>query len=145
MSFKDYHPGLNPAFSATCKKLEAKMAELGHPMYLYSGYRSWKEQDDLYASGRTRKGPIKTGAKGGYSWHNFRVAADYAFIITKMVRGKAIQSLTWDGPWDLFDRVAHELGLHTSSSWKGRLKERNHVQRPTTPVPPAALRNRKPK
>ena len=47
--------------------------------------RTIKEQDDLYAQGRTKKGKIVTNAKGGQSIHNFGLAcfSDDTKILTK--------------------------------------------------------------
>lgn len=39
-------------------------------------YRSGKEQDELYAQGRSKPGPIVTNAKAGQSFHQYRVALD---------------------------------------------------------------------
>ena len=36
--------------------------------------RTYAEQNELYAQGRTKPGPIVTKAKGGYSNHNFATA-----------------------------------------------------------------------
>jgi peptidoglycan L-alanyl-D-glutamate endopeptidase CwlK len=43
--------------------------------------RTYAEQDDLYAQGRTKPGRIVTNAKGGYSWHNFGLALDVVEIL----------------------------------------------------------------
>ncbi len=43
---------------------------------LISGHRTWKEQDALYAQGRTKPGKRVTNAKGGQSNHNFGIAGD---------------------------------------------------------------------
>lgn len=40
------------------------------------GTRTYQEQDELYAKGRTKPGNKVTNAKGGYSLHNFAVAID---------------------------------------------------------------------
>ncbi len=40
------------------------------------GFRSWNEQDNLYAQGRTTPGKIVTNAPGGYSMHNLGLAVD---------------------------------------------------------------------
>ena len=40
------------------------------------GTRTIKEQNDLYAIGRTTKGSKVTNAKGGSSFHNFGIAFD---------------------------------------------------------------------
>lgn len=51
----------------------------GTPIRITSAYRSFAEQDELYAQGRTKPGPIVTNARGGESFHNFRVAFDIVF------------------------------------------------------------------
>ena len=43
--------------------------------------RTFEEQDDLYAQGRTKKGNIVTNSKSGQSYHNFGLALDYCLII----------------------------------------------------------------
>jgi hypothetical protein len=58
--------------------LIATAAAYGYDLYINSGFRSFAEQDDLYASGRTRNGRIYTNAKGGGSVHNYGLAADVA-------------------------------------------------------------------
>lgn len=56
---------------------------------------------------------------GIYSWHNFGLAADYAFV----VNGK----VTWNGPWDVFGRVARLCGLEWGGDWK-KMTDKPHVQ-----------------
>jgi peptidoglycan L-alanyl-D-glutamate endopeptidase CwlK len=81
-----------------------------------SGTRTYKEQDALYAQGRTKPGPIVTKAKGGYSWHNFGMAFDlgifsadgkkyYGESEAYEVCGKIGESLglEWGGNWDFVD------------------------------------------
>ena len=111
--------GLDPQFEAKLEHFEAHLASKGIIVKRTCGYRSYKEQDALYAKGRTAPGAIVTNAKGGYSWHNFGLAADYAFV----VNGK----VTWDGPWDRFGRIARLEGLEWGGDWK-RFKDRPHVQ-----------------
>lgn len=43
---------------------------------IIQGTRSYREQDALYAKGRTVSGPKVTNARGGFSNHNFGVAVD---------------------------------------------------------------------
>lgn len=45
-----------------------------------SGYRSFAEQNKLYAQGRTAPGKIVTNAKGGQSNHNYGLAIDYVLL-----------------------------------------------------------------
>jgi len=64
------------------------------------GLRSFKEQDELYAIGRTKSGMKVTNAKGGQSIHNYGLAVDICLIID----GK---TASWDTAkdWDN-DKVA---------------------------------------
>ena len=43
--------------------------------------RTDKEQDELYAQGRTKSGKKVTNAKGGQSYHNYGLAFDIVLII----------------------------------------------------------------
>ena len=64
------------------------------------GLRTFQEQDDLYAIGRTKPGKKVTNAKGGQSIHNYGFAVDICMIID----GK---TASWDTvkDWDT-DKVA---------------------------------------
>lgn len=44
-------------------------------------YRTFAEQDALYAQGRTKPGKIVTNAKAGASFHNYGLALDIVLII----------------------------------------------------------------
>ena len=111
--------GLNPEFAAKLTLFEKKLAANGIKVIFTCGYRSIEEQNRLYAAGRTKPGKKVTNARGGYSWHNFGLAADYAFV----VNGK----VTWDGPWSLFGKTARECGLDWGGDFKTIL-DRPHVQ-----------------
>ena len=82
--------------------------------------RDYAEQGHLYAKGRTEPGPIVTNAKPGYSWHNFGLAFDVAFLTPE---GK----ITWDGPWDALGKLGEELGLIWGGNFK-KLKDRPHFE-----------------
>jgi peptidoglycan L-alanyl-D-glutamate endopeptidase CwlK len=58
-----------------------KCKEAGIDLCIYCTYRSIEEQNALYAQGRTKPGKIVTRAKGGQSFHNYRVAYDCAPIV----------------------------------------------------------------
>ena len=111
--------GLDPEFAKKLSSFETKLADHGIRVVLTWGYRSIESQNGLYAKGRTAPGSIVTNARGGYSWHNFGLAADYAFVINGKV--------TWNGPWDVFGRIAHECGLEWGGNFKSIL-DRPHVQ-----------------
>ena len=58
------------------RALVQKAAISGITIRIISGFRTYAEQDALYAQGRTQLGSIVTNAKGGYSNHNFGIAFD---------------------------------------------------------------------
>jgi len=115
----DKKAGLDPEFRGKLEIFEKRLLESGIRVKLVCGYRSFEEQNRLYALGRTKPGRIVTKARGGYSWHNFGLAADYAFI--------SGGQLTWNGPWKIFGRIARECGLEWGGDWK-KFPDRPHVQ-----------------
>jgi peptidoglycan LD-endopeptidase CwlK len=111
--------GLDPEFAKKLALFEKKLAANGIKVILTSGPRPIAEQDRLYAMGRTKPGKIVTNARGGYSWHNFGLAGDYAFVINGKV--------TWNGPWAAFGKLARECGLEWGGDFKS-IVDRPHVQ-----------------
>lgn len=57
--------------------------------------RTIKEQNDLYAQGRTKKGKIVTNAKGGQSIHNYGLAFDIVILLDKDGNG-TFESVSWE-------------------------------------------------
>jgi peptidoglycan L-alanyl-D-glutamate endopeptidase CwlK len=82
--------------------------------------RTFAEQNELFAKGRTKPGTIVTRAKGGQSWHNYGMAVD----IVLLVGGKASWDIKTDfdkdgrSDWmevvDIFKRYGWEWG----GDWK---------------------------
>lgn len=64
--------------------------------------RTIKEQDDLYAQGRTKRGPKVTNAKGGQSIHNYGLAFDIVILYDKDGNG-TYETASWDEKKD-FDK-----------------------------------------
>lgn len=58
-------------------------------------FRSFKEQDDLYAIGRTKPGKKVTNARGGESYHNYGLAVDIVELLDKDKNG-TFESASWD-------------------------------------------------
>ena len=86
-----------------------------------SGYRSFAEQDALFAQGRdgdTR--PRVTNARGGQSWHNFGLAID----VVEISDGVAV----WDNPnWNLIGAIGRNHGFEWGGNWTGFV-DRPHFQ-----------------
>lgn len=93
--------------------------------------RSWQEQDDLYAEGRTAPGRVVTNAPGGYSWHEFGLAVD--FVV--MDGGSCVWDLD-DPRWVAVRDAAEAVGLVSGSRWPH--PDWPHLQRtgrfPATPT-----------
>lgn len=83
---------LHPILREDCKDIVEKV-EKGFPnnlaIRIVQGYRTVKEQNDLYKIGRSLPGKIVTKAKGGSSYHNYGLAVDFAIITDKKL-------ISWD-------------------------------------------------
>lgn len=86
-----------------------------------STFRDIESQNKLYAQGRTIKGKKVTNAKGGQSYHNWRVAFD----VVPIVNGKAI----WNDIklWNRVGKIGESIGLEWGGSWT-KFKDNPHFQ-----------------
>lgn len=116
-------------------------AEAGFPanmaIRIAQGLRTIKEQNGLYAIGRTKPGKKVTNARGGKSFHNYGLAVDFCLLIDKDGNG------TWDEvSWDIardFDKDGiidwHEVVIQFELrgwSWGGKwrtFKDYPHVEK----------------
>lgn len=113
--------GLLPVVAAATSALIDRCYARGVPIVITQGLRTIAEQDALYAQGRTKPGKIVTNARGGYSYHNFGVAIDFALLLPD---GK---SVSWDmardgdgdkiADWNEVVAVAKELGFAWGGDW----------------------------
>ena len=131
-----------PAQKAARRCLKAMLAA-GFAARILSGTRTYAEQNDLYAIGRTKqlnKSKV-TNARGGQSNHNFGIAWDLALWVDgyydgrKKPRDKALEAkaeqqyvdasavalglgipkLEWGGNWSSFqDKPHYQLNLGLS-------------------------------
>ena len=116
-SLSDLHPKvmmMATKFIAACK-------DQGIDVSITSTYRDIESQNALYAQGRTTAGKRITNAKGGYSWHNFKCAFDFA----PLKFGK----IDWNDT-KLFDRcgaIAKTVGLEWGGDWSS-FPDKPHLQ-----------------
>jgi peptidoglycan L-alanyl-D-glutamate endopeptidase CwlK len=101
--------------------LEAMISKLGGKGLVFkiiSGTRTYQEQNDLFALGRTKPGRIVTNARGGFSNHNFGVAWDIGIFDngeyipeSELYKSAGIigkqQGLEWGGDWESFQDEPH--------------------------------------
>lgn len=112
---------LLPEAQVLCHRLIAECAQQGIDLLVTSTYRDRESQNALYAQGRTKPGKIVTNAKGGQSFHNYKIAFDAVPI----VNGKP----DWDnvGRWKTIGALGEKIGLEWAGSWTS-FKEMAHFQ-----------------
>lgn len=121
---------LHPQVEAAARRLLAGAELQGIQLRITSGFRSYSEQAQIYAKGRTAPGKIVTHARPGQSYHNFGLAFDVVPMINGQPdwnsphwqkigeMGKA-QGLTWGGDWKWKDWGHFQLDTGRSSAeWK---------------------------
>jgi peptidoglycan LD-endopeptidase CwlK len=112
---------LHPKVKTLCEQFIASCAKQNIDVLITSTYRDAESQNALYAQGRTLPGKKVTNAKGGQSFHNWRVAFDFVPI----VNGKAMWADT-----ALFTKcgvIAEGVGLEWAGRWK-KFSEAAHCQ-----------------
>lgn len=112
---------LHPKVQELCLNFIQRCKDDGIDVIITSTYRDKESQNALYAQGRTLPGKRVTNAKGGQSFHNYRVAFDFAPIL----HGKPL--------WDDLKMFEHcgTLAELTGLEWAGRwvkMKEMAHCQ-----------------
>lgn len=83
-------------------------------------FRSWDEQDHLYAQGRTTSGSIITNARGGGSYHNWGLAFDAAPFENGVISSDLA----------IYEKMG-KLGIKAGLDWGGHFKDiidRPHFQ-----------------
>lgn len=133
------HPGsekviatLLPEVQPMARALVQKAALNGIRIKVISGFRTYAEQDALYAQGRTTPGKIVTNAKAGYSNHNFGIAFDVGVFegnkyLDDSPKYKAVGvlgtdlGLEWGGNWKT---IADQPHFQLRPSWASDMTER---------------------
>ncbi|MDR3586757.1 MAG: peptidoglycan-binding protein [Desulfosporosinus sp.] len=101
---------------------------------IIAAFRSWDEEDGLFASGRTKPGPIVTNARGGDSYHNWGLAFDASPIengklsndiikIKKMGKLGEQVGLEWGGSFKSivdYPHYQYTFGLSTEELLNGK-------------------------
>lgn len=123
---------LLPPVQRMARTLVQKAHTAGIKIKITSGSRTYKEQDTLYAQGRTTPGEIVTKMKAGFSNHNFGIAFDFAVfegntMLTNSPKYKAVGvlgmdiGLEWGGNWRNDEDQGH---FQLRPAWASNLSER---------------------
>lgn len=112
---------LSPKVQPLCLKFIGACAAASIDILITSTYRDFASQDALYAQGRTAAGKIVTNAKGGQSFHNYRVAFDFVPILNGKAQWNDLERIKLCG------QIAKQSGLEWAGDWI-RFKELLHCQ-----------------
>ncbi|MFC3420219.1 M15 family metallopeptidase [Salinicoccus hispanicus] len=121
--------GLHPIVAEHAEILRQRAAQIGIVIRFTDGFRSFEEQDALFAQGRTTAGNIVTNARGGQSYHNYGLAVDYAIEVGPNV----IWDIEYDGngngrsDWFEVAQIAKELGFTWGGDWES-FRDYPHLQ-----------------
>lgn len=122
---------LLPEVQPYARALVQKAAQHGITIKVIAGLRTYDEQDQLFAQGRTKPGRIVTNARAGFSNHNFGIAFDIgvfegAKYLDESPKYKAVGALgmdlglEWGGNWKTFVDEPH---FQLRPKWAGDMKE----------------------
>jgi D-alanyl-D-alanine carboxypeptidase/LysM domain len=118
---------LCPSVATRGRAMVDLCAHAGLAILVTQGLRTWQEQDELYAKGRTvppiGKQNVVTNAKGGQSYHNFGLAFD---IVVLDSVGKADWDTSHPG-WNTAATIGKSLGLEWGGDFKS-IKDLPHYQ-----------------
>lgn len=111
---------LAPAFRPVAER--AYLALAPHGFEIYSGFRSYKEQADLYSQGRDKPGKIVTKAAPGMSWHNWGRAID-------LYCPRSPDPWADSHPWYKIQSTAKLLKCEWGGAWV-KFPDKGHIQFP---------------
>lgn len=112
---------LNPKVAAMCSEFINRCKAQHIDILITSTYRDAESQNALYAQGRTAPGKKVTNAKGGQSYHNWKVAFDFCPIVNGKPNWNDVALYTKCG------EIAEGVGLEWAGRWK-TFKELAHCQ-----------------
>ena len=112
---------LNPKVAAMCSEFINRCKAQHIYILITSTYRDAESQNALYAQGRTAPGKKVTNAKGGQSYHNWKVAFDFCPLVNGKPNWNDVALYTKCG------EIAESVGLEWAGRWK-TFKELAHCQ-----------------
>ena len=124
------HPIIRDEVSVAYKEINEALGGAVFCRFAYT-LRTFKEQDDLYALGRTKAGKIVTNARGGFSYHNFGLALD--IVLIRKTTGQAIWDISTDfdndrkSDWMEIVTILKSFGFEWGGDWK--FKDYPHFQK----------------
>jgi peptidoglycan L-alanyl-D-glutamate endopeptidase CwlK len=105
------------------RALIEKAAGVGITIKVISAMRTFAEQDAIFAQGRTKPGKIVSGARGGFSNHNFGIAFDVGVF-------EGSSYLDESPKYKVVGAFGSDLGLEWGGNWKTIVDEPHFQLRP---------------
>lgn len=102
---------LDPYVASLAREFLKLCTENGLPVTILVAFRSWNDQDALYAQGRTAPGNVVTDAMGGDSFHNWGLAFDCAPLVNGMINWSAMNK------FDEMGALGQKVGLERGGHW----------------------------
>jgi len=114
---------LLPEVQPMARALIQKAALGGIRIKILSGFRTYAEQEALYARGRTSPGDIVTNARAGYSNHNFGIAFDIGVFEGNTYIGESPK-------YKAVGVIGMDIGLEWGGNWKTIVDQPHFQLRP---------------
>ena len=118
---------LHPRVRPYARTLIEKAATQGIIIKVTSAMRTYAEQDDIYAQGRTKPGKIVTNVKGGYSNHNFGIAFDVTIFKGSDDPEKAKTPVYESPAYKAIGAMGTDIGLAWGGNWTS-IKDEPHFE-----------------
>jgi len=121
---------LHPKIRAEVLHLVKQCLKNNVKIRIVQGLRTFVEQDELYAQGRTKPGPIVTKAKGGLSNHNYGLSFDFCLLNADgSISWSQMQDADADGIKDWMEVV--NIFKKNGYDWGGlwQFKDNPHIEK----------------
>lgn len=124
------HPSVRSEVKMIVEEIDRRLTGRAK-VRISQGLRTNKEQNELYAQGRTKPGKKVTNAKGGQSVHNYGFAVDIVLIIDGKAASWDVKK-DWDGDkvadWDECVKVFAMFGWAWGGNWTS-FKDMPHFEK----------------
>lgn len=107
---------LHPEIRSAARQFITNAKKAGYDLRITSALRTWKEQAELYAQGRTKPGAIVTNANAGDSYHNYGLALD---VVDR--------KLGYNTNWSEIGKIGKKAGFEWGGDWKS-FSDKPHFQ-----------------
>ena len=113
------HPLLREEVGEIYKEISERLTGRAEVRFSHT-LRTFKEQAEIYAKGRTAPGKIVSNARPGRSWHNYGLAVDIVLLVGGGALWDIRTDFDGDGKSDWIEavQVFQEYGWEWGGNWK---------------------------